>query len=208
MINKKTSYIKAGIFLLLGLIFILVPSLVSKYIMIIIGASIIAYGLLTLLTAIKLENKAKINLSIIICVCGLLVILLAGFILSAIGIFIAIYCLISGFSTIGLAFKRQEMHLPYFFQLAKGAISLIISVIFFVLPKSAINIQIIVLGIYLIISAINQIHNALTASEKEYDFVNFYFHKDKKHDEEKINIKDDSVIDVESSVKESDNDNE
>ncbi len=205
MINKKTSYIKAGIFLLLGLIFILAPAFVSKHIMLIIGAIIISYGLLNLLSAIKLKNKTNINIAIVICICGLLVILLAEFILSAIGIFIAIYCLFSGFSAIGLAFKRQEMHLPYLIHFIKGAISLTISIIFFILPKSAINIQIIILGIYLIISAVNQIYNALTSSDKEYDFINFYFHKSNNQDEN--NIKDDSVIDVESTVKKDNDDN-
>ena len=203
MTNKKSKIGKSILFALIGLLFLLIPTLVSKYIMIIIGSMIIAYGIINMLTAINLGVNYKIKVSILICIFGVLFILLARFILSLIGIIFAIYCLISGFSNIGLGFKRKEMNLSYIFYFIKGFISLVASVLFFALPFSYIHIQIMVLGGYLIFSAINQIYKAFNGDDKDYDFVNFYFHKSNKEENIESN-KNDDIIDVDASVKEED----
>ncbi len=206
MFTKKSYIVKAILFTLIGLLFILFPATISKYIMLFIGTTIILYGVINLVTAVKMDISYKLKLSIIICIIGVLFILLSGFILSVIGIIFAIYCLINGFSSIGLALRRKEMKLPYIFQLIKGAITLIISVFFFVLPSSFINIQIMILGGYLLISAINQIYKAYNEKDKETDFFNFYFHKQSNDNNEEQNIIDNnSIIDAEVSVKDDEN---
>ena len=206
MFTKKSYIVKAILFTLIGLLFILFPATISKYIMLFIGTTIILYGVINLVTAVKMDISYKLKLTIIICVIGALFLLLSGFILSVIGIIFAIYCLINGFSSIGLALRRKEMKLPYIFQLIKGSITLIISVFFFVLPSSFINIQIMILGGYLLISAINQIYKAYNEKDKETDFFNFYFHKQSNDTNEEQNIIDNnSIIDAEVSVKDDEN---
>lgn len=202
--NTKKSYLgKALLFAIIGLIFILIPALVSKYIMLFIGLTIIVYGIISLLTSINLGIAYKTKLSIFICILGLLFILLAKFILSLIGIIFAIYCFIKGFSAVGLGLRRKEMKLPYIFQLIKGFITLVVSVLFFVLPSAVIHIQIMVLGAYFLFSALTQIYNAFTSNDQESDFIHFYFNKNDNTKNE-VNNDDGSIIDVEASIKEED----
>ena len=61
MTNKKSKIGKSILFALIGLLFLLIPTLVSKYIMIIIGSMIIAYGIINMLTAINLGVNYKIK---------------------------------------------------------------------------------------------------------------------------------------------------
>ena len=82
MFTKKSYIVKAILFTLIGLLFILFPATISKYIMLFIGTNIILYGVINLVTSVKMDISYKLKLSIIICIIGVLFILLSGFILS------------------------------------------------------------------------------------------------------------------------------
>jgi len=196
MLNKKATIIKSVILALLGLIFIIFPDIVGKYIIYLIGGLIISFGIINLITSIKTDNKATRNFGIYIAIFGIIVILLSDFILSVIGICIGLFCLFSGISSIGISLKMKDMQQPYIVLFIKGAISLIISVLLFVLPKIYIHVQIIIIGIYLLVNSANNLYKGLTTKQDNFDFFNFHFNNE---DNNELN-NNDSIIDVESSI--------
>ena len=64
MFTKKSYIVKAILFTLIGLLFILFPATISKYIMLFIGTTIILYGVINLVTAVKMDISYKLKLSI------------------------------------------------------------------------------------------------------------------------------------------------
>lgn len=157
--NKKvSSYIFGALLIVFGLIFILSPESAFETIVLIAGISLIVYGGLKILLALKSDNpyaSYTVAGSIFSIIFGIILIGNQNAAIKVIPILLGIWLLISGITTLLFLLKTNSDRKL----IIRPVLKIIVGTIAFLLPVIPIIATGIVLGVILILSGITTIMN-------------------------------------------------
>ena len=157
--NKKvSSYIFGALLIVFGLIFILSPESAFETIVLIAGISLIVYGGLKILLALKSDNpyaSYTVAGSIFSIIFGIILIGNQNAAIKVIPILLGIWLLISGITTLLFLLKTNSDRKL----IIRPVLKIIVGAIAFLLPVIPIIATGIVLGVILILSGITTIMN-------------------------------------------------
>lgn len=159
---SSNGFIRAAVALVLGVLLIIWPDSAVNTIVIVIGASLIASGISSLVLAFKTQKEdAKANMmyvnSIINFIFGLLLVLMPSFFISIIMFLFGAILLFFGIGQlISLSRVRQFSPLPWFFYIAPVAV-LICGVVIFFNPFKTMTALFVFFGFVLVFYAVSEI---------------------------------------------------
>lgn len=139
MYKKRELAIQIALEIILGLLFIIFPTSFQKFIIYVLGALLLAFGVFKIINAQKLNysDQFLISSGILNIVIALAIILLNNFIVSLIPILFAIALLLKGITKIILNYLNKEINPLWIGHIINGSIMVILGFIIIIYSKSS-----------------------------------------------------------------------
>ena len=139
MYKKRELAIQIALEIILGLLFIIFPTSFQKFIIYVLSALLLAFGVFKIINAQKLNysDQFLISSGILNIVIALAIILLNNFIVSLIPILFAIALLLKGITKIILNYLNKEINPLWIGHIINGSIMVILGFIIIIYSKSS-----------------------------------------------------------------------